>query len=291
VSGRTARRRVLTITLRDDSQPAAASSRADLLAGEEPLGIRVDGAALTMTMRTPGDDLELAAGFLVSEAIVRSPADIAGMKVCDGTTCGHTDHDGLGNIVDVTLAPGVSLPASARRSFLVTSACGVCGKASIQDICVLPQAAVAADPARVKPEVLAGMPDRLRAAQRVFARTGGLHAAGLFTADGELLAAREDVGRHNAVDKIVGWALVTGRLPLTGCVLLVSGRASFELVQKAVLAGIPVLAAVSAPSSLAVELAEDAGLTLVGFLRGLSMNVYTGAQRLAPAAELAGQGG
>jgi FdhD protein len=291
VSGRTARRRVMTITLRDDSQPAAASSRADLLAGEEPLGIRVDGAALTMTMRTPGDDLELAAGFLVSEAIVRSPADITGMKVCDGTTCGHTDHDGLGNIVDVTLAPGVSLPASARRSFLVTSACGVCGKASIQDICVPPQAAVAADPARVKPEVLAGMPDRLRAAQRVFARTGGLHAAGLFTADGELLAAREDVGRHNAVDKIVGWALVTGRLPLTGCVLLVSGRASFELVQKAVLAGIPVLAAVSAPSSLAVELAEDAGLTLVGFLRGLSMNVYTGAQRLAPAAELAGQGG
>jgi len=290
VSGRTARRRVLTITLRDDSQPAAASSRADLLAGEEPLGIRVDGAALTMTMRTPGDDLELAAGFLVSEAIVRSPADIAGMKVCDGTTCGHTDHDGLGNIVDVTLAPGVSLPSSARRSFLTTSACGVCGKASIQDICVLPQAAVAGDPARVKPDVLAELPDRLRAAQRVFARTGGLHAAGLFTSDGELLAVREDVGRHNAVDKIVGWALVTGRLPLTGCVLLVSGRASFELVQKAVLAGIPVLAAVSAPSSLAVELAEDAGLTLVGFLRGPSMNVYTGVQRLA-AAELAGQGG
>jgi FdhD protein len=291
VSGRTTRRRVLRITLRDESQPAAASSRADLLATEEPLGIRVHGTALTMTMRTPGDDIELAAGFLVSEAIVRSPADIAAMKVCDGTTCGHTDHDGLGNIVDMALAPGVSLPDSARRSFLTTSACGVCGKASIQDICVLPQAAVAGDPARVAPDVLAGLPDRLRAAQRVFAGTGGLHAAGLFTVDGELLAVREDIGRHNAVDKIVGWALLSGRLPLTGCVLLVSGRASFELVQKAVLAGIPVLAAVSAPSSLAADLAEEAGLTLIGFLRGPSMNVYTGAHRVAAVTELAGQGG
>jgi FdhD protein len=290
VAGRTARRRVLRISLRDGDRPAVAAAQADLLAAEEPLGIRVDGTALTMTMRTPGDDIELAAGFLVSEAVVRSPADIAGMMVCDGTTCGHADHDGLGNIVDVTLAAGVSLPASARRSFLTTSACGVCGKASIQDICVLPQAAIAGDPALVTPDVLAALPDRLRAAQRVFARTGGLHAAGLFSADGDLLAVREDVGRHNAVDKIVGWALLSGRLPLAGCLLLVSGRASFELVQKAVLAGIPVLAAVSAPSSLAVELADDAGLTLVGFLRGASMNVYTGAHRIADA-ELAGQGG
>ncbi len=291
MAGRTARRRVLRISLQDGNGPTVAAPRADLLAAEEPLGIRVDGAALAMTMRTPGDDLELAAGFLVSEAVVSSPADIAAMKVCDGTTCGHADHDGLGNIVDVTLAAGIGVPAGARRSFLTTSACGVCGKASIQDICVLPQAAVAGDAAQVTPGVLAGLPDRLRGAQRVFARTGGLHAAGLFTADGELLAVREDVGRHNAVDKIVGWALLTGRLPLAGCVLLVSGRASFELVQKAVLAGIPVLAAVSAPSSLAVELAEEAGLTLVGFLRGLSMNVYTGAHRIAGVAELAGQGG
>jgi FdhD protein len=156
----------------------------------------------------------------------------------------------------------------------------VCGKASIEDICVLPHASLACDQARFSPLVLAALPDRLRSAQRVFSRTGGLHAAGLFTTGGEVVAVREDVGRHNAVDKIVGWALLSGRLPLSGCALLVSGRASFELVQKAVLAGIPLLAAVSAPSSLAVSLAEEAGLTLVGFLRGSSMNVYAGADRL-----------
>ena len=290
MAGRTTRRRVLRITLRDGAQSSSAEFRADLLAGEEPLGIRVDGAALTMTMRTPGDDLELAAGFLVSENVVRSAADIASMTVCDGTTCGHADHDGMGNIVDVTLAPGVTIPAGARRSFLTTSACGVCGKASIHDICVLPQAAVSGDAARIMPDVLAGLPSRLRETQRVFSRTGGLHAAGLFTAGGELVAVREDVGRHNAVDKVVGWALLTARLPLAEHVLLVSGRASFELVQKAVLAGIPVLAAVSAPSSLAVELAEEAGLTLVGFLRGPSMNVYTGTYRIATESTMAAQG-
>ena len=240
----------------------------------------MDGAALTMTMRTPGDDLELAAGFLVSEAVIRSPADISEIKLCDGTTCGHADHNGMGNIADVTLAPGVVVTPGARRNFLTTSACGVCGKTSIEDIYVLPHASLTADTTRFAPEMLAALPDRLRDAQRVFSRTGGLHAAGLFTADGELIAVREDVGRHNAVDKVVGWALLDGRLPLTGCVLLVSGRASFELVQKAVLAGIPLLAAVSAPSSLAVDLAEEAGLTLVGFLRGPSMNVYTGVHRL-----------
>jgi FdhD protein len=280
LSGRTARRRVVRITLPAGGEPAAAAARADLLAAEEPLGIRVDGTALTMTMRTPGDDIELAAGFLVSEAAVAKPSDIAGIKLCDGTTCGHGDHDGMGNIADVTLAEGVVLPQGARRNFLTTSACGVCGKASIEDICVLPHAALEQDRAQFAPQLLAALPDRLRAAQRVFSRTGGLHAAGLFSADGELIALREDVGRHNAVDKVVGWALLHDRLPLTGCVLLVSGRASFELVQKAVLAGIPLLAAVSAPSSLAVELAEEAGLTLVGFLRGPTMNVYTGAQRI-----------
>jgi FdhD protein len=280
LSGRTARRRVLRITLPGRDGPGGTSARADLIAAEEPLGIRVDGTALTMTMRTPGDDLELAAGFLVGEAVVRSPADITGIKLCDGTTCGHTDHDGLGNIADVTLAAGITVAASARRNFLTTSACGVCGKASIQDICVLPHAALAGDATRFAPDMLTGLPGRLRTAQRLFSSTGGLHAAGLFTAEGELVAVREDVGRHNAVDKVVGWALLDGRLPLSGCVLLVSGRASFELAQKAVLAGIPLLAAVSAPSSLAVELAEEAGLTLVGFLRGPSMNVYTGAHRL-----------
>ena len=246
----------------------------------------MDGTALAMTMRTPGDDLELAAGFLVSEAVIRSAADIAEIRLCDGTACGHADqngadHNGMGNIADVTLAPGIIVTPGARRNFLTTSACGVCGKASIEDICVLPPVPLAADPARFAPDMLAALPDRLRDAQRVFARTGGLHAAGLFTAAGELIAVREDVGRHNAVDKVVGWALLGGRLPLTGCGLLVSGRASFELVQKAVLAGIPLLAAVSAPSSLAVDMAGQAGLTLVAFLRGASMNVYTGAHRLS----------
>jgi FdhD protein len=259
------------------------SVRADLLAAEEPLGIRVDGTALTMTMRTPGDDLELAAGFLVGEAIVRGRDDIAAMKVCDGTSCGHLNHtaDEIGNIVDVALAPGVAVAAGARRNFMTTSACGVCGKTSISDIVVLPRAPLSADATAFEPATLASLPGRLREAQRVFSATGGLHAAGLFTAAGELLAVREDVGRHNAVDKIVGWALLQDKLPLAGCTLLVSGRASFELVQKAVLAGIPLLAAVSAPSSLAAELAEGAGLTLVGFLRGQSMNVYTGAHRVA----------
>jgi FdhD protein len=281
LSGRTARRRVLRVTLPGDGRPGGSEPRADFLAAEEPLGIRVDGTALTMTMRTPGDDLELAAGFLVSEAVIRSPADIAEIKLCDGTACGHADHDGMGNIADVTLAPGVTVTPGARRSFMTTSACGLCGKTSIEDICVLPHAPLAADTTRFAPDMLAALPDRLRDAQRVFSRTGGLHAAGLFTADGELIAVREDVGRHNAVDKVVGLALLDGRLPLAGCILLVSGRASFELVQKTVLAGIPLLAAVSAPSSLAVDLAGQAGLTLVGFLRGPSMNVYTGVHRLA----------
>ena len=295
MSGRTARRRVLRITLPEGKEPVdgdpdgrpgrdgagGPKSRADFLAAEEPLGIRVDGTALTLTMRTPGDDLELAAGFLVSEAIVHSPADIAGIKLCDGTACGHGDHHGMGNIADVTLAPGITATPGARRNFMTTSACGVCGKTSIEDICILPDRALAADPARFAPTVLATLPAQLRDAQRVFSRTGGLHAAGLFTVDGELILVREDVGRHNAVDKVVGWALLNDRLPLTGCILLVSGRASFELVQKAVLAGIPLLAAVSAPSSLAVDLAQEAGLTLVGFLRGPSMNIYTGAHRLS----------
>jgi FdhD protein len=292
VSGRTARRRVLRVTVpaagsgdggSDGPAPATASARADLLAAEEPLGIRVDGTALTMTMRTPGDDVELAAGFLVGEAIVRGRDDITGMKVCDGTTCGHPDHsDGeIGNVVDITLAPGVAVTSGARRSFMTTSACGVCGKTSIDDICVLPQAPLSADTTIFEPATITSLPDRLREAQRVFSATGGLHAAGLFTQAGGLLVVREDVGRHNAVDKIVGWAVLQDKLPLAGCALLVSGRASFELVQKTVLAGIPLLAAVSAPSSLAAELAEEAGLTLIGFLRGQSMNVYTGAHRVA----------
>ena len=267
---------------------ARADARADLLATEEPLGIRVGGQALTLTMRTPGDDIDLAAGFLVSEGIVASPGDITQMQICTADNCGHDDHggaadgsDGAGNIADVDLAPGVTVSPALRRNFLTTSACGVCGKTSISELFVKGHFDLHADQVRVSAAVLALLPDRLRGAQRVFERTGGLHAAGIFTAGGELLCAREDVGRHNAVDKVVGWALREGRLPLAGCVLLVSGRASFELVQKAVLAGIPVLAAVSAPSSLAADLAEEAGLTLVGFLRGGSMNVYSAAHRIA----------
>jgi FdhD protein len=283
MTGRTARRRVVRISVPGGPAPASTVARADLLAAEEPLGIRVGGEALTMTMRTPGDDLDLTAGFLVSEGIIRSSGDLVQIRICSGGDCEHDDHGGheaAGNVADVTLSPGAAELPRRARSFLTTSACGVCGKASVEELSFRSPYALSADQVMISPEVLAGLPGRLRAAQRVFDSTGGLHAAGLFTAGGELLVAREDVGRHNAVDKIVGWALQSGRLPLTGCVLLVSGRASFELVQKAVMAGIPVLAAVSAPSSLAAELAADTGLTLVGFLRGASMNVYTGEQRL-----------
>jgi FdhD protein len=278
VAGRTARRRVTRINV----AAGGTTERADLLAAEEPLGIRIDGQAVSLTMRTPGDDIDLTAGFLVSEGIIASAADIFSIRICDGQQCGHdhSDDDEVGNIADVALRPGLTVLPGLRRSFLTSSACGVCGKASIEDLHVPGRFDLFQDRVQVTAAVLAGLPDALREAQRVFDRTGGLHAAGLFTAAGKLLTVREDVGRHNAVDKVVGWALQAGRLPLAGCVLLVSGRASFELVQKAVLAGIPVLAAVSAPSSLAAELAADAGLTLVGFLRGQSMNVYSGAERV-----------
>jgi FdhD protein len=281
---------VLKVTLPGDGDgngDATAQERADLLAAEEPLGIRIDGEALTMTMRTPGDDIELTAGFLVSEAIVTRKDDVKEIRLCDGASCRHGNHDDheIGNIADVTLtAAAAAIANSKRRNFMTTSACGVCGKTSVADICVLPHAPLAADETRFDAAMLATLPNRLREAQKIFASTGGLHAAGLFTSAGDLIAVREDVGRHNAVDKIVGWALLQGRLPLRGTALLVSGRASFELVQKTVLAGIPLLAAVSAPSSLAAELAEESGLTLVGFLRGgpngSSMNVYTGTHRV-----------
>lgn len=246
--------------------------RGDVLAVEEPLEIRVDGTPVVVTMRTPGDDIELAAGFLYTEGLLGSAADVAEITMCDP------------NVAAVSLAsPGTAAhQAAARpRSFLATSACGVCGKDSIEDVRVRSSFDVRADPVRVTAPVLLSLPDRLRAAQRVFASTGGLHAAGLFTGAGELLAAREDVGRHNAVDKVAGWALLSGRLPLAGCVLMVSGRASFELAQKAVMIGVPVLAAVSAPSSLAVSLATETGLTLAGFVRGTSMNLYAGASRVS----------
>ena len=252
--------------------------RPDTLAVEEPLEIRVGGRPLSVTMRTPGDDMDLAAGFLVSEGVISRTHQLRAMRFCDGAVV-----DGLNtyNVLDLELDPSVPAPdPSVERSFYTTSSCGVCGKASLDAVRTTTSYAVAGDPVRVTPALLSSLPDRLREAQRVFDKTGGLHAAGLFSPTGELLCLREDVGRHNAVDKVVGWGLREGLLPLTGCVLMVSGRASFELVQKAWMAGIPVLSAVSAPSSLAVDLAAEAGLTLVGFLRGPSMNVYTRTDRV-----------
>jgi FdhD protein len=259
--------------------------REDVLVVEEPLEIRLAGRPLTVTMRTPGTDAEtdfdLVAGFLATEGVVRSAGDIAAMRVC-GEPAAHGEN--TYNIVEVALAPGVPVPsATLERNFYTTSSCGLCGKASIEAIRAISPYDVAGDDVRVDPTVLAGLPEAMRAAQRVFARTGGLHAAALFGPDGALLCLREDVGRHNAVDKVVGWALRSSRLPLRGGVLQVSGRASFELAQKAVMAGAPVLAAVSAPSSLAVDLAVEAGLTLVGFSRGASLNVYTRPDRVAAA--------
>ncbi|GAB2832146.1 formate dehydrogenase accessory sulfurtransferase FdhD [Actinoallomurus bryophytorum] len=252
--------------------------KTDTLVAEEPLEIRLGGRPLTITMRTPGDDFELAAGFLVGEGVVTRAEEIRAIVYCAGAT---DEGANTYNIVDMALADGVTLPdRTLERNFYTTSSCGLCGKASLDAVRMVARWSVREDPLRLDPATIASLPDRLRAAQRVFERTGGLHAAGLFDAGGELLCVREDVGRHNAVDKIVGWALQRDLLPLTGATLLVSGRASFELAQKAVMAGIPAMAAVSAPSSLAVELAAETGLTLIGFLRGTSMNVYTGAERL-----------
>ncbi|GAB7029963.1 formate dehydrogenase accessory sulfurtransferase FdhD [Streptomyces sp. NPDC021749] len=270
----TERRKVIRI------REGAVSTRPDTLVAEEPLEIRLNGKPLAITMRTPGDDFALAAGFLVSEGVLGGAGDLQNILYCAGATA-----EGVNtyNVVDVKTAPGVTVPdITLERNVYTTSSCGLCGKASLDAVRTTARWPIDdTPPLRLAPELLAELPDRLRAAQRVFERTGGLHAAALFTEDGELLDIREDVGRHNAVDKLIGRALRNGQLPLSRTVLLVSGRASFELAQKAVTAGIPVLAAVSAPSSLAVDLAAETGLTLVGFLRGASMNVYAGEHRLA----------
>ncbi|QPP05748.1 formate dehydrogenase accessory sulfurtransferase FdhD [Streptomyces bathyalis] len=287
----TERRRVLRI------RDGAVSTRPDTLVAEEPLEIRLNGKPLAITMRTPGDDFALAAGFLVSEGVLGTAEELANIVYCAGATSVGDPPAVAGggsntyNVVDVRLAPGVPLPDIAlERNVYTTSSCGLCGKASLDAVRTTARWSIENpedpdDPAgprvRLDPSVLSSLPDTLRASQRVFERTGGLHAAALFTPEGELLDVREDVGRHNAVDKLVGRALQQGGLPLRDAVLMVSGRASFELAQKAVMAGIPVLAAVSAPSSLAVDLAAETGLTLVGFLRGSSMNVYAGEHRLA----------
>ncbi|MBV8928580.1 MAG: formate dehydrogenase accessory sulfurtransferase FdhD [Mycobacteriaceae bacterium] len=267
----TARRRAHHLTA-DDTV-----SRPETLAVEEPLEIRVNGTAVSVTMRTPGSDIELAQGFLLTEGVIASRDDVVTVRYCKGAAGDANTY----NVLDVTLARGVKAPdLDVTRNFYTTSSCGVCGKASLDAVQTISRYAPGDEPAHITADTLTAMPAELRSAQKVFASTGGLHAAALFDIDGAMLVVREDIGRHNAVDKVIGWALENDRIPLSTCVLLVSGRASFELTQKAVMAGVPVLAAVSAPSSLAVDLASQSGVTLVAFLRGDSMNVYTRPDRV-----------
>ncbi|GLW96108.1 sulfurtransferase FdhD [Microtetraspora sp. NBRC 16547] len=255
--------------------------RRDDLATEEPLEIRLtaggESRTIAITMRTPGADFELAAGFLHGEGVV-GPGDIAAIGYCTDV---DLEPEARYNTVTVRLAAG-QLPDISRleRHFMTSSACGVCGTASLDALRGRCVPLTASSGLAVSPEVLYALPHRLREAQGVFGRTGGLHAAGLFTPGGALIGAREDVGRHNAVDKLVGWALLNDRLPLSQHVLLVSGRSSYEIMQKALAAGVQVVCAVSAPSSLAVDLAREFGMTLVGFLRDERFNIYSGAERI-----------
>jgi FdhD protein len=259
--------RARVIRVRDDVR----SEGPDLLAAEEPLEVRLSGESVAVTMRTPGHDTELAIGFLLGEGIVRAE-QIANVVEC-------RSEEGDGGVADVTLRPGERASGGWQRNFYATSSCGVCGKASIEAVRVA--AGAVPDGPVIERTVLQVLPDTLREAQRVFDRTGGLHAAGLFTPEGDLEVLREDVGRHNAVDKAVGRSSLDGRIPLHRSVLLVSGRVSFEIVQKALVAGIPFLAAVSAPSTLAVRLGREANMTVVGFLRPGGFNVYSGPERIA----------
>lgn len=252
----------------------------DYLATEEPLEVRVSAGGVTrtvaITMRTPGSDFELAVGFLYGEGVITGREQVTGIRYC---TDPDVDPEQQYNIVTVDLAGAVPDLRGLERHFYTSSACGVCGKASLDQL-ELRGCPVLGPGPQVTAEVLASLPDTLRAGQGLFESTGGLHASGLFTADGQLVELREDVGRHNAVDKLVGWALLEGRLPLADHLLLVSGRSSYEILQKSVTAGVAMVAAVSAPSSLAVALAKQFGMTLVGFLRGERFNVYTGQERI-----------
>lgn len=264
----TARRRMRRIS------PTGEIQRPDTLAVEEPLEIRIGGESLTVTMRTPGNDVDLVHGFLLSEGMIGVAEEVMAARYCAGT-----DDEGRQtyNVLDLTLRNAVSM---RPRNFLTTGACGLCGKTALDEVRTLSKYPIAEGGAAVDTQVLAAMPDTLRSKQILFEATGGLHAAGLFTTDGTALAVREDIGRHNAVDKVIGWALRQNLVPASNLVLIVSGRASFELVQKAAMAGIPMLGAVSAPSSLAVDLAAETGLTLAAFLRGDTMNVYTHPDRI-----------
>jgi FdhD protein len=271
----TARRRDTDVTQVHEWKDGRVEARQDDLAVEEPLEIRIGEHPLTVTMRTPGHDFELAAGFLFTEGIVQRADQIISIREATGSK--FTER---GNIVEVELAPEVDVDlAATKRNFFAASSCGICGKASIDSVRNRGVRAVNPD-FRMTPEVLCRLPETLRASQEVFSRTGGLHAAALFDRNGALLVEREDIGRHNAVDKIVGWAVRENRLPLAECVLLASGRGGFEIIQKAAMAGIPVVASVSACSSLAVRLAREVGMTLAGFLRGQRFVVYAGAERL-----------
>ena len=240
----------------------------DYLVAEEPLEIRLNGKPLSVTMRTPGDDLELAAGFLFTEGILQSTDQIENLE---SALAGR-------NVVDFHLPNSEWEPAELQRNFFAASSCGICGKATIDGIRRRGLSTPNAD-FRFPADLLCDLPHLLRNQQEIFGRTGALHAAGLFTASGQLLVLREDVGRHNAVDKVIGWTFLQNRLPLGNCILMVSGRGGFEIVQKGLAAGIAAIASVSAPSSLAVRLARESGITLVGFLRGRRFIVYSGAER------------
>lgn len=248
--------------------------REDVVAVEEPLEIRLAGCSVAVTMRTPGHDFDLAVGFLYTEGIIQGDRDIASMAYCPTDDAGSQN-----NIINVNPAdPALVDPTRWQRNFYATSSCGVCGKASID--AVRQEASPISSTARMCSRALYRLGDELQGAQEVFGKTGGLHGAGLFDLEGQLLILREDVGRHNAVDKVIGQGLRHGQLPLSERVLMVSGRASFEIMQKALMAGIPVVAAVSAPSSLAVKLALESKMTLVGFLRSGRFNVYAGTERI-----------
>ena len=248
----------------------------DYLAAEEPLEIRVGDDPLSVTMRTPGHDHELAAGFLFTEGLIQSREQI--LKLDNAEPQEGTNQQ---NVIAAELVPEAAPDfAKMKRHFFAASSCGICGKASIDSIRSRLLAAPNPD-FRLDAELLVQMPDALRSSQDVFQRTGGLHAAALFDASGKLLVLHEDIGRHNAVDKVIGWALLEGRVPLSDSVLLVSGRGGFEIVQKAIVAGVPVVASVSAPSSLAVQLARELRLTLIGFLRGRRFVIYAGEERVA----------
>jgi FdhD protein len=262
-------------------EDGVAGERSDVLATEEPLELRVvmagDSRTVAITMRTPGSDFELATGFLYGEGVITRPEQIVTISYCKDS---DLPPEQLYNIVIVELDP-TSRPdlRPLDRHFYTSSACGVCGKASLEAI-VLRGTGPVGPGGSVTPAVIAGLPDKLRAGQGVFESTGGLHAAGLFSLDGNLVAIREDVGRHNALDKLVGWALLDRRLPLDDHVVMVSGRSSFEILQKCLAARVPIVCSVSAPSSLAVDVAKEFGMTLVGFLRGPRFNVYAGAGRI-----------